>query len=143
MTGVASAPFEGNSMKARIAFVAAVAAAIAAVAVPTAASAGPNDNNNASVAGVAAGSPSEGCGVGYFCLYTGSSFTGRVYRLYNCKTYSLSGWNGVGSWLNNNSGGAHAQIQDRNHRTITDTDPTNNWYNGGYDFKPAWFVRAC
>jgi hypothetical protein len=130
-------------MKARIALVAAAAAAVASVAAPSAAMAGPNDNNNASVAGVSAGNPNDGCGVGYFCLYTGPTYTGRVFRLFHCQTYSLANWNGVGSWINNNSGGAHAQIQGQSHNTITDTDPVNNWFNGSYDMKPAWYVKAC
>jgi len=121
----------------------AAAATAAAVAVPTAAQAGPNDNNNASVIGVAAGNPADGCPLGYFCMYTGATYTGRVYRLFHCTTYSLNQWNGVGSWINNNSGGAHALIQDQNHRTLVDSDPNSNWFNGSYNWKPAWFVKAC
>jgi hypothetical protein len=131
-------------MKARIALVGALAAVMAAVAGPTAAMAGSNDNDGASVVGVGAVSPGPGaCEAGNFCLYTGPMFTGRLYKLYHCKAYSLSNWNGVGSWINNNTGGAHAIIQDRNHGTLVDTDPSSNWYNADYNFNPAWYVKAC
>ncbi|MEV8525141.1 peptidase inhibitor family I36 protein [Streptomyces sp. NPDC052000] len=105
--------------------------------------AGPYDNNGATVTGVAGVSPSEGCTPGYFCIYTGTDYTGTMFRMYHCQEYNLNNWNGVGSWINDNTGGAHALIQDRNYNTLVDTDPTNNWYNGSYDFAPAWHVKAC
>ncbi|GGY18962.1 MULTISPECIES: peptidase inhibitor family I36 protein [Streptomyces] len=105
--------------------------------------AGPHDNNGATVTGVAGVSPSEGCTPGYFCIYTGTDYTGTMFRMYHCAEYNLNNWNGVGSWINDNTGGAHALIQDRNYNTLVDTDPTNNWYNGSYNFAPAWHVKAC
>ncbi|WP_162952655.1 peptidase inhibitor family I36 protein [Streptomyces hundungensis] len=120
-------------------------------------SAGPHDNNGASVSGVAGISPNEGCTPGYFCIYTGANYTGTMFRMYHCVEYHLNNWDGVGSWINDNTGGAHALIQDRNYNTLvdtdtdtdpdtdtdTDTDPDNNWYNGNYNFAPAWHVKAC
>jgi hypothetical protein len=133
-------------MKARIALVGAFAAAIAALAVPTPAHAGPNNNDAASVAGVSSLPASEGCPPGNFCIYTGPHYTGRVYRLYNCRNYSLANWNGGGSWLNHNTGGALAYIKDQNGRKLVTSDPDrkkNTWYGYEYNFKPAWFVQAC
>lgn len=129
-------------MKARITLAAIVAAAIGAVAVPTAAYAGPNDNNNATVAGVAGVNPYPGvCDVGRFCLFTGPNFTGKVFPLIRCTTYAIHNWNGVGSWANNNSGGKHALLLDRNGYKIIETVPGDS--NVRYNFKPVWYVNAC
>jgi hypothetical protein len=136
-------------MKARIALVGAIATVLATVAAPTAAMAGPNDNNNASVGGVtpinAPSDPSDGCPEGNFCLYTGAGYTGKVFRLYHCQTYSLADWNGIGSYWNHNTGGAHGYIQNQNHGTITDASayPGNNSWAHDYNFTPAWYVKAC
>lgn len=128
-------------MKLRIALAGIVAAAIAAVAAPTAAQAGPNDNNDARVAGVSSVAATEWCPEAHFCIYTGRDYTGRMFKLFRCQTYSLSNWNGVGSWWNRNSDNAHAYILDQNRRRLVDSAPYT--FNGAYNFKPAWYVTAC
>lgn len=134
-------------MKARIALAGAFAAIIAAVAAPTVAHAGPNDNANARVAGVASRPASDGCGLGNFCIYTNRDYSGRVFWLPRCSpNYSLSNWNGVGSYLNNNSGGAFGYIKDANGRNLVISNPdasAGSWGNPAYNFKPAWYVHAC
>ena len=132
-------------MKARIVLAGVLAAAVAAVAAPSAALAGPNDNNDARVAGVSPSGRPGLCDVGNFCIYTGPNYTGKVFQLYHCRSYSLSNWNGIGSWFNNNSGGAHAYILDRKGNTLVDSGPNigQNFYDDSYNFKPAWFVKAC
>jgi|tagenome__1003787_1003787.scaffolds.fasta_scaffold20951979_4 hypothetical protein len=128
-------------MKLRIALAGLCAAAVAAVGAPAPALAGANDNNAAGVVGVASVPAGYFCGQGYFCLWTGSNWSGRQYQLYYCRTYSLTQWNGIGSWLNNNTGGKHARILDQSHRTLVDSAPGT--YNHAYNFKPAWYVTAC
>lgn len=132
-------------MKARIALAGLFAAVIAAVAAPTAAHAGPNDNNSATVSGVTpVNATFADCPAGNFCLYTQPGYQGKMFKLYHCRTYSLANWNGNGSWWNNNTGGAHALIQDQNHRTLVNTAPyPGNYFDYEYNFKPAWFVKAC
>jgi Peptidase inhibitor family I36 len=123
------------------------AIALAFVAAPSGvAYAGPNDNNNAAVyGGATVHNPNEGCPDGNFCMYTGPDYTGKVFWLYHCHEYDLANWNGVGSYLNSNTGGAHAYIQNRSYGTITDANayPNGNWYNDHYNFAPAWHVKAC
>jgi hypothetical protein len=128
-------------MKLRIALAGFCAAAIAAVAAPAPALAGPNDNSAAGVTGVASVPPGYFCGAGYFCLWTGSYWSGRQFQLFRCRTYSLTQWNGVGSWLNNQTGGARALIQDANRRTLINAAPNASSY--AYNFKPAWFITPC
>jgi hypothetical protein len=125
----------------RLITVTAVCAA-AAFAVPTAAYADEDPlNANARVSGVTPRPASEGCPAGNFCLYTGPEWSGRVFRLFYCQEYALSRWNGYGSWYNNNTGGARAQILNSSRISIYDTDPGDS--HPAYDFEPAWYVRAC
>jgi hypothetical protein len=128
-------------MKLRIALAAVCAAAIAAVAAPAAAQAGPNDNNAAGIVGVSSVPAGYFCNDGYVCLWTGSYWSGRQFQLYRCGTYSLTQWNGVGSWLNNQTGGAHARFLDRNRRVVLDSVP--NQYNAVYNFAAVWYVKLC
>lgn len=98
---------------------AALAAAALAVVAGTAGTASADDNNRASVLGVA-GRPSGNdpngadCAYGNLCLCTGPNFTGTRFDLYRCNTYSLDNWNGTGSWVTLN-----------------------------YDYAPIWYVKNC
>jgi hypothetical protein len=127
-------------MKLRITLAAVVAAVITAVAAPTAALAGPNDNESASVVGVSSVAAGA-CPRGYFCLYTRANFTGRMFKLYYCRDYSLSKWNGVGSARNNNTGGASAWLLDQ-YKQARYLYPAGFSY-ATQDFKPIWFAKAC
>jgi hypothetical protein len=83
------------------------------VAAPAPAFAGPNDNKNGAVIGVGGVDPNNaGCPPGYFCLYTGGNGNGVEFKLYECRTYALNNWNGIGSYTNNNTGGSPAQFLD-------------------------------
>jgi hypothetical protein len=128
-------------MKLRMALAGFCAAAVAAVAVPAPALAGPSDNSAAGITGVASVPAGYYCEAGHFCLWTGSDWSGRQFQLYYCRTYSMTQWNGVGSWWNNNTGGARGQILDQNRRVLI--NPAPGAYNHAYNFKPAWFVTPC
>jgi hypothetical protein len=98
-------------------------------------------NSDASVAGVAGKPATAGCPAGNFCLYTEANFGGSVYQLYRCQSYKLANWNGVGSWKNNNTGGAQAQILGKTGNQLVNTGPGNT--NSTFNWNPAWFVKAC
>ncbi|MFJ2577206.1 peptidase inhibitor family I36 protein [Kitasatospora aureofaciens] len=131
----------------RAAALAATLAATAALALaaPAAAGAAPTgDNSNASVSGVQsvpAGGGELDCASGNVCLYTGFNGGGTRFDLYYYKTYSLNGWNGVGSWVNNQTGQAYAKITDRNGNLLTGSYAPSAW--ASYDFAPAWYVTLC
>ena len=142
------------------------------VGVP-AAYAGPTDNGSAGVDGLTAsdrvfnigvGPNGEGCDArtccpsGYFCIFTGPYFTGTEYALYHCKNYPLRHWNGIGSYVNNNTGGSPAYLLDANGGRIvqefglgaaiptlesTGYGVSDGAFNPYYDFVPVWYVRAC
>jgi hypothetical protein len=128
-------------MKLRIALAGLCAAAVAAVGAPAPALAGPNDNSAAGVVGVTSVPGGYYCSAGYFCLWTGSYWSGRQFQLYYCRTYSLTQWNGVGSWWNHNTGGKRGLILDRNRRVLVNAPASAS--NPAYNFKPAWFVTPC
>ncbi|ROP31234.1 hypothetical protein [Couchioplanes caeruleus] len=122
--------------------IAVAALATALVVTPGAAIAGPHDNANATVSGVSGVDANDaGCATGFFCLYTQGWQNGIKFNLYHCRTYSLNNWNGVGSFKNNNTGGAQAQFLDRNYRVIRTSTPVESVDN--FDFSPVWYVRAC
>jgi hypothetical protein len=85
------------------------------------------------------------CYSGHFCIYTGPNYTGTVFSFYNCQyngaDWALQNWNGAGSYINQNTGGADAYIKDQNHNVLTTSAPGDT--NSSYDFGPAWYVQAC
>ncbi len=129
-------------MTVRLTVAAAVVAATAAVvAAPAAAHAGPNDNAGATVSGVTAKDASADCPGSHFCIYTGPAQTGKVFQLYRCETYTLRGWNGIGSYMNWNADGARAYILGKNREVLTVSKPDTDWHwDDEYDFKPAYYV---
>jgi hypothetical protein len=144
----------GNTRRAKLigkrAVLSASSLALALVAtVPAVAFAGTNDNNNASVGGVSASSPTD-CPAGYFCVYTGPNYTGKMFKLYNCKEYNLYGWNGRGSYENNNNPPVDAVLQDVHYQQITrvrakeaQRSPFDRYYDASYDFRPVWHIKPC
>ena len=127
-------------MRLRIALAVTMAAIVAAVGTPAAAVAGSNDNESATVAGVAS-VPAGACPSGYFCLYTRPNYTGRMFKLYYCRDYAMSHWNGVGSGRNNNTGGAMAWLLDQYKQARFRYDA--GYSNPQQDFRPIWYAKAC
>ncbi|MFL6115145.1 MAG: RNA polymerase sigma factor [Catenulispora sp.] len=76
-------------------------------------------------------------------FYTGTGFSGTVFRLARCQTYALHAWNGYGSWYND-EWGTVAYIEDSAHRVITASDSYYGpRYDDQYDFRPAYYVVPC
>jgi hypothetical protein len=128
-------------MKARIAMACVSAALVAAAGLPTAAYAGPTDNNDASVVGVSPQGDNVPCASGNFCIYTGTRFTGLKFELFHCRLYQLRHWNGNGSVINNNTGGAHGKLLNKDKVEVTDMAPGDLFT--GYFYGDIWYVKAC
>ncbi|WP_457033934.1 peptidase inhibitor family I36 protein [Kitasatospora sp. P5_F3] len=99
------------------------------------------DNSGAWVTG---GTVHNYCAVGDFCLYTGPSYTGRVYGLPNCTSYALHEWNGVGSYRNNQTPAGYStdalfKAYDGDTIGITAGYPVMESIN----FSPVWYVVPC
>jgi hypothetical protein len=127
-------------MRLRITLAAMVAAVVAAVGTPAAAVAGPNDNESATVTGVASVAAAA-CPSGYFCLYTRPNYTGRMFKLYYCRDYAMSRWNGVGSVRNRNTDEAMAWLLDQYKQARFRYDAGDS--NPRQDFRPIWYAKAC
>jgi hypothetical protein len=128
-------------MRIRMAIASAAAALIGVVAAPAVALAGPTDNESASVAGVAS-VPAGACPSGYFCLYTRTGLTGRMFKLYYCQYYAMSNWNGTGSARNNQIGAdAVAYLFGQDKRTAYSRIPVG--YQSNQDFRPVWYAKPC
>jgi hypothetical protein len=64
-----------------------------------------------------------------------------MFKLYYCRTYTLSGWNGFGGVQNDNTGDAFARAFDKNGNQI------HGWPAGyghpALNFKPVWYIDPC
>lgn len=120
------------------------------------------DSGNAN-AGVYGGTVHDGyCAEGDFCIFTDAGPNGHVFGLPDCTTYTLTNWNGWGTWWNNQTGlldnppgSLNALLEDVNHnaRVIWNEYPNsdyNAWHPyaelgawGELDFTPIWYIRPC
>ncbi|WP_441248182.1 peptidase inhibitor family I36 protein [Kitasatospora sp. McL0602] len=89
----------------------------------------------------AAGNGGADCPYTDLCMYTGPYYTGTRFDLHHCATYDLSNWNGIGSYVNNQTPNTWAVFQDANHRAFLMALS----YVGDYDrdWTPAWYVVPC
>ena len=74
-------------------------------------------------------------------MWTGSNFTGKVFRLYYCQTYALSNWNGIGSYWNNQTGSATPKLL-RQDGSVARTGAVQE-LSTSYNFAPIWYVKPC
>ncbi|TDC42452.1 peptidase inhibitor family I36 protein [Micromonospora sp. KC213] len=127
-------------MKLRLLLITAFAAIAATLVAPSAAHAGPDDNHNASVAGVSSRAAGP-CPYTAFCLYTETERRGRMFVLYACRDYALYNWNGYGSVHNNQTAGTWANLLDQNRNAIHAFIPPGgaDWL----DFDPFWYAKPC
>ncbi|WP_405057460.1 hypothetical protein OG474_32630 [Kribbella sp. NBC_01505] len=72
---------------------------------------------------------------------SGPSYTGTKVDLYQCNSrYSLPGWTGHGSFINNQTAGT---IADSYTRTGYCAGSMAFDFSVHYDWTPIWYVRAC
>lgn len=88
--------------------------------------------------------PGYTCPEGNLCLrvWDPTRSTYKVFKLYNCATYSLSNWNGVGGYANRQTGSrATATFYGQNGGVLKNV-PVGESIQG-YDWTPVWKVRNC
>ena len=131
---------------------ASVVAATGATALIGAGAANAAGNGGAWVSGrdvqVGTGNGSIGtCPLGDFCMYTGTGYTGTMFAFGHCENYSLSQWNGNGSWVNNqtvgNSYSTYAKVLGASGQQIDSLSPYAPYWNASYNWSPAWGVKPC
>src|SRR2546423_119431 len=110
------------------------------------------NNDNAAVYGrdvyVGWGNGTIGtCPLGDFCMYTKPGFTGKMFAFGHCEVYDLAHWNGYGSWVNYQTVPddyvTDARVTDENGREIDRLSAEDSWWNGYYNWAPAWDVQPC
>lgn len=140
-----------NKMRSMLA-TASVLAATGATALLGAGAAHAAGNGGASVSGrdvtVGTGNGSiSTCPWEDLCMYTGTNYTGKMFAFGHCEIYSLSNWNGAGSWVNNQSVGnsysTYATVYGASGQKIDSLSPYSPYWNGNYNWAPAWSVKPC
>jgi hypothetical protein len=127
-------------MKKRALLTGILSVAISWTTIPTAAHAA---NEDAGIVGVSS-QPARPCPYEHVCLYTEESHQGRMFALYECKEYTLYNWDGYGTFVNNNSGGAKAWLRNQDHSNYLTTSPDSLVFDDFIiDFRPIWYVKAC
>lgn len=108
-------------------------------------SAAPAANSGARVAGAsgvpAAGNGGKDCAYGDLCLYTGTNYTGTRFSLYACRDWALSGWDGRGSYDNNQTSGTMSRFEYANDNWFYESFAPD--WNASFDYYPAYYVRNC
>jgi hypothetical protein len=85
------------------------------------------------------------CYYGYFCAWTGSYATGAQFNVSTCnedQELPGSGWDGTGSWFNNQTPGTQALLKDKNHNVVTTSAPPKS-EDGDQNWGPVWYLDAC
>ena len=87
------------------------------------------------------------CPLGDVCMYTGTGYTGTMFAFGHCEVYSLSNWDGYGSWVNNqtvgNSYSTYARVYGASGNVIDSLSPYAPYWNASYNWEPAWSVQPC
>lgn len=87
-------------------------------------------------------SPQITCRLGHFCAFSGPNFTGEPKDWFACGVDNPVPWSGVGSWINNQTGGARAQFKSSDGVTRwTSNAPYTDDRNA--DWSWVWYVRIC
>jgi len=82
------------------------------------------------------------CNSGYFCAFPEPNFTGLPINMFRCADYAIP-WTTVGSWINNQTGGARAQFKSSDgvvrwtSGVAWDEDRNADW-SWVYNVKPCW-----
>lgn len=95
--------------------------------------------------GLAARVNGNWCYYGYFCTWTGAYATGTQFNVSTCNVDQElpgSGWDGVGSWFNNQTPGTQALLKDKNHNLVALSAPPKSEDND-QNWGPVWYLDAC
>lgn len=89
--------------------------------------------------------PSVCCPYEYFCMWQGQSGTGEQFNVSTCNENQElpgSGWNGYGSWANNQTPGTDAYLLNSSYQVVY-TTPAPVFWNSDYNWGPIWYADAC
>lgn len=92
-------------------------------------------------AGVAAVAPIP-CPLGYFCAYQWPNLGGDMIPYYYCNVDKLMPWPGIGSYNNNQTGGAQARFLNAAHQEI-DRTRADRRIASSYDWTPVHYIDPC
>ncbi|MBF9069072.1 hypothetical protein [Streptacidiphilus fuscans] len=85
------------------------------------------------------------CYYGYFCAWTGEGASGAQFNVSQCNVDQElpgSGWDGTGSWFNNQTPGTQALLKDKNHSLVTLSAPPKS-EDFDQNWGPIWYLDAC
>ncbi|QMU69928.1 hypothetical protein [Streptacidiphilus sp. P02-A3a] len=85
------------------------------------------------------------CAYEYLCSWQGTDASGTQWNVSQCNEWQElpgSGWNGNGSWLNNETPGTEAFFGNSSYDTIYTTPGAVSW-NADYNWTPVWYIDAC
>jgi hypothetical protein len=90
------------------------------------------------------------CPYYYFCSWQGQSYTGVQFNVSWCdvwQEYPGSGWNGFGSWVNNQTYETLAYLANSSEQMTYIVSPADPFYGAAWDssfnWEPYWYVMAC
>lgn len=101
--------------------------------------------SNVTVQGGTASWYGRSCAYEYMCSWQGTDASGTQWNVSQCGTWQElpgSGWNGNGSWLNNQTPGTSALFADSNFSLIDVTGGAVS-SNADYNWRPVWYIDAC
>jgi hypothetical protein len=78
---------------------------------------------------------------GYFCAYKNVNYTGSYIAMYRCGKYSLPGWVGNGSYLNNQSRGTRGYFLNEYDVLYEGTSAPDS--GNPYNWNPIWSIVPC
>jgi hypothetical protein len=78
---------------------------------------------------------------GYFCVYSGTVYSGSYYYWYACGTRGMP-WGGNGSWINDQTPGTRATFYNSS-GGVYYTTPAPYSSNQSYNWTPVWNVKNC
>lgn len=79
---------------------------------------------------------------GHFCAYEFNDFQGDTVDAFHCVKYSLPGWTGIGSWINQQTPGVRAKFYGKSGNLLLTTPVPNSW-DRNYDWTPVWTIKPC
>ncbi|MFF7454356.1 hypothetical protein [Kitasatospora sp. NPDC008115] len=84
------------------------------------------------------------CDPGNLCTLVWDPTTGdyKIFYLYACARYSLSGWFGQGFYADNQSGGVRSYFYGANGAVLKSFTPDGG-LNHTQDWTPVWAIRNC
>ncbi|MER7706611.1 hypothetical protein ABTX81_27410 [Kitasatospora sp. NPDC097605] len=84
------------------------------------------------------------CAPGNLCALVWDPTTAdyKIFYLYDCARYSLSGWNGQGFYADNQTGGVRSYFYGANGGVLKSFTPDGG-ANHTQDWTPVWSIRNC